>query len=94
MISCFRGHAALYEVDRSVAIIHPDLAERVWRVRKSQTWIDAKIRDCPQSTDVEIRFSYGGVVVLARRWPSRERAMTHAAEQLRELQLAGWITHW
>jgi len=75
-------------------MIPPDLGERVWRVRKNHTWIDAQIRDCPQSTDVEIRFSYGGVLVLARRWPSRERAMTHAADQLGELQRAGWNTHW
>jgi hypothetical protein len=75
-------------------VIPPDLAERVWRVRKSHTWIDAQIRGCPQSTDVEIRFSYDGVPMLVRRWPSRERALTHAAEELRELQRAGWVTHW
>jgi hypothetical protein len=32
--------------------------------------------------------------VLARRWPSREAALTGAADQLRELQRAGWNTHW
>ena len=72
----------------------PGLAERVWRVRKNHTWIDAQIRDCPQSADVEIRFFYDGALVLARRWPSREAALTGAADQLRELQRAGWNTHW
>jgi len=68
--------------------------ERVWRVRKNHTWIDAQIRDCPQSTDVEILFFYDGALVLARRWPSREDALTHAEDQLRDLQRAGWNTHW
>jgi len=75
-------------------MVPPDLAERVWRVRKNHTWIDAQIRDCPQSADVEIRFFYDGALVLARRWPSREAALTGAADQLRELQRAGWNTHW
>jgi hypothetical protein len=72
----------------------PDLAERVWRVRKSHTWIDAQIRDCSQSADVEIQFFYDGALVLARRWPSRDEALDCAADRLRDLQRAGWVTHW
>jgi hypothetical protein len=67
---------------------------RVWRVRKNRTSIDAYIRDCPDSSDVEIRFFYDGALVFARRWPSREQALVHAGDQLRELQRAGWNTHW
>jgi hypothetical protein len=75
-------------------MIAPDLAERVWRVRKNHTWIDAQIRNCPPSTDVEIRFFYDGALVLARRWPSREAALDHASDRLLDLQRAGWNTHW
>jgi hypothetical protein len=67
---------------------------RVWRLRKDHTWIDAQIRNCPESNEVEIRFFYDGALLLARRWPSREQALTHAAERLRDLQRVGWTTHW
>jgi hypothetical protein len=75
-------------------MIPPALAERVWRVRKNHTSIDAQVRDCPDSSGVEVQFFYDGTLVLARRWPSRERALAHAADQLRDLQRAGWNTHW
>jgi hypothetical protein len=75
-------------------MIPAHLAERVWRVRKHHTFIDAHIRDSPDSSDVEVRFFYDGALVIARRWPSREQALAHAGDQLRELQRAGWNTHW
>ena len=75
-------------------MIPPDLAERIWRVRKNHMWIDAQLRDGPDSTGVEVQFFYDGTLVLARQWPSRERALAHAADRLRELQRAGWVTHW
>jgi hypothetical protein len=67
---------------------------RVWRLRKNHTWIDAQIRECVESDDVELQFFYDGALVFARRWPSREAALTHADDQLRDLQRAGWNTHW
>ena len=67
---------------------------RVWRLRKDHTWIDAQIRDCPESDEVEIRFFYDGALLLARRWPSREQAQTHATDRLRDLQRVGWTAHW
>jgi len=67
---------------------------RVWRLRKDHTWIDAQIRECPESGEVEIRFFYDGALLLARRWPSREQALTHATDRLRDLQRVGWTTHW
>jgi hypothetical protein len=71
-----------------------DTAERVWRVRKNHTWIDAQVRDCADPAGAEIQFFYDGALLFARRWPSREDALAHAADQLRELQRAGWNTHW
>ena len=70
------------------------LAERVWRVRRNHTSIDAQIRDCRDSTDVEVQFFYDGARVITRRWPSRAEALACAADQLLELQRAGWVTHW
>ena len=67
---------------------------RVWRLRKNHASIDAQIRDCVESDQVELQFFYDGTLVVARRWPSREAALTHAGDQLRDLQRAGWNTHW
>jgi hypothetical protein len=67
---------------------------RVWRLRKDHTWIDARLRECADASGVEIQFFYDGALLFARRWPSREQALTHAESQLRDLQRAGWNTHW
>jgi hypothetical protein len=75
-------------------MIPRDLAERVWRVRKNHTWIDAQVRASGEAGASEVQFYYDGVLVFARQWPTREAALTHAADQLRELQRSGWNTHW
>jgi hypothetical protein len=67
---------------------------RVWRLRKDHAWIDARLRECPDSEGVEIQFFYDGALLWARRWTSRELALTHADRQLHDLQRAGWNTHW
>ena len=66
------------------------LAERLWRVRKNHTSIDAQIRD--RDVGVEIRYFYDGEPVLSQQWPTRQLALTDAAARLRDLQRAGWTT--
>jgi hypothetical protein len=67
---------------------------RVWRVRKNSTWLDARLAECTGSTDVELQFFRDNSLIAARRCPTREAALSHAGDQLRELQRAGWNTHW
>lgn len=67
--------------------------ERVWRVRKNHTWIDAHV-NASGTSGYELQFFYDGRLVLSRVWPTREGAIAYAAQQLRELQRAGWNTHW
>lgn len=69
-------------------------AVRVWRLRRNSTWLDARIDDCADSTGVELQFFRDNTLISARRWPSREDAMADAERQLRDLQRAGWNTHW
>jgi hypothetical protein len=69
-----------------------NLAERLWRVRKNHTSIDAQISD--HDAGVEIRYFYDGEPVLSQQWPTRQLALTDAAARLRDLQRAGWTTHW
>lgn len=68
--------------------------ERLWRVRKHHTWIDARIRDRQGSPRVELAFFYDGERVYSKVCPSREVAIDEAASRLRDLQRAGWNTHW
>ena len=68
--------------------------ERIWRVRKNHTWIDARIRDRPGSPGVELAFFYDGAHIFSTECPSREVAIGEAAFRLRDLQRAGWNTHW
>ena len=69
-------------------------AERIWRVRKNHTWIDARIRDRRGSPCVELAFFYDGEPIFSTECATREIAISEAAFRLRELQRAGWNTHW
>lgn len=68
------------------------LGERLWRVRKDHTWIDAQVRD--RADGVEVGFSYAGARLFARRFPTRGLAVDAADRTLHDLQRAGWTTHW
>jgi hypothetical protein len=61
-------------------------------VRKNHTSIDAQLSD--RGVGVEIRYLYDGEPVFSQRWPTRQLALTDAAARLRDLQRAGWTTHW
>jgi hypothetical protein len=67
---------------------------RVWRVRKDHTWIDARMRDELEANGVELQFFYDGSLVFARRCRTRDEALADAGVYLRNLQRAGWNTHW
>lgn len=66
---------------------------RVWRVRKNSTWLDARLSG-GDAGGVELTFFRDNTLISSRSWPTREEAMADADRQLRELQLAGWNSHW
>ena len=69
-------------------------AIRVWRVRKNHTWIDARLLDAVQSGGVELQFFYDNTLVFARHCPTRDDAVATADTYLKNLERAGWNTHW
>ena len=71
-----------------------NIADRLWRIRKQGASIDARIRVCEASGDVELQYFYDGQPVFAARRPTREDAVVDADVKLHELQRAGWTTHW
>ena len=74
------------------ALAGPSIAERLWRVRKDHTWIDAQLTSNPTAT--EVRFFLDGERVFSRAFPTRALATADAERRLRDLQRAGWTTHW
>jgi hypothetical protein len=69
-------------------------AVRVWRLRKNSTWLEARLSESAEERGVELRFFRDNTLISSRRWPTREEAMADAERQLRELQRAGWNSHW
>jgi hypothetical protein len=63
--------------------------ERLWRLRKRQQIIDAILRE-----GVTLEFVMNGKRVTARRCASRAQAIKAATEKRKELERAGWATHW
>ena len=73
-------------------IARAPLGERLWRVRKNHTWIDAQVLEAAGA--VEIQFTYDGARLYAGRFPTRALALREADRMLCDLQRAGWSTHW
>jgi hypothetical protein len=67
---------------------------RLWRVRKDHTWIDAQIASRPATTTTLLHFFLDGERVFSREFPTRALATAEAHCRLRDLQRAGWTTHW
>jgi len=66
--------------------------ERLWRLRRRHAHIDALLR--PRDGAWDLRFTRNERVLLTQEFPDRESACAAAEARLRELQRAGWTTHW
>ena len=65
------------------------MTSKLWRLRRRQQSIDAILRD-----GVTLEFVMNGKRVTMRTWPSRAQAVKAATEKRKELERAGWATHW
>lgn len=70
------------------------VGERLWRVRKNHRWVDAQLHAGADGHGVDLRFFYGGELILASHLEDRIAAEAEANRRLQELQRAGWNTHW
>ena len=66
--------------------------DRVWRVRRRHDHIDALLR--PYGTAWELRYTRNNRVLITQEFTDRDAASAAAEARLRELQRAGWNTHW
>ena len=62
-----------------------EIRERLWRVRKDHTWIDAQIETGADGS-ASVRFSYDGERLLSRQFPRRDLAIGEAERTLHDLQ--------
>ena len=69
-----------------------DEFERLWRVRRRHAHIDALLR--PREHGWDLRFTRNDRVLITQEFPDRDAACAAADVRLRELQRAGWATHW
>jgi hypothetical protein len=67
-------------------------ATRLWRLRRRHNHIDAIVR--PWRRQWQLEFVRNGRVLLTRTYVTREKASADAEARLRDLQRAGWNTHW
>jgi hypothetical protein len=67
---------------------------RLWRVRKHNNSIDAQLIAGDDATSARLDFFYDGDRIFSRDFTSRDLAVADAELKLRELQRAGWNTHW
>lgn len=69
-----------------------DHLERLWRVRRRHHHIDALLGR--SGAHWELRFTRNDRVLFTRQYEARAAACAEAEARLRELQRAGWNTHW
>jgi hypothetical protein len=67
-------------------------AVRLWRLRKDHMWMDAQV--APASAGVEVRICLDGEPIFTERFATRALAVDDADRRLRDLQRAGWTSHW
>ena len=65
---------------------------RLWRVRKRHDHLDATLRE--SRGDWELVFARNDRAFLSWRFPTRARAEAEATAKLKELERAGWLSHW
>ena len=67
---------------------------RLWRIRKDHAWIDARLSAGEHPAGARVDFFYDGDCIFSRDFRSRDLAVAEAQARLRDLQRAGWNTHW
>ncbi|HUL75461.1 MAG TPA: hypothetical protein VLT86_20275 [Vicinamibacterales bacterium] len=69
-----------------------DLADRLWRVRKRHDHIDAVLHASPAGW--ELQFGRNDRPLVVWQFATEAEARREADARLKELQRAGWTSHW
>ncbi len=69
-----------------------DLRDRLWRVRKRHDHIDAQLRE--MSGGWTLQFARNDRPLIVWEFPTEPEARCEAERKLKELERAGWTSHW
>lgn len=69
-----------------------DLQDRLWRVRKRHDHIDALLRETPKGW--RLQFGRNDRPLVVWEFPTEGEARREAERKLKELERAGWTSHW
>ena len=72
--------------------VSPDLQARLWRVRKRHDHIDALLVETGDGW--QLQFGRNDRPLVSWRFDTQGEAQCEADKRLRELQRAGWTSHW
>jgi hypothetical protein len=67
--------------------------QRLWRLRRRQHIIDAVLHE-REGRGFTLAFMMNGTRLTVRRCETRAQAVQAAAEKRKDLERAGWATHW
>jgi hypothetical protein len=68
-------------------------SERLWRLRKRQHIIDVRLHEA-EGRGFTLEFTMNGTQLMLRRCLSRAHAVQAATDKRKDLERAGWATHW
>ncbi|MEQ1728854.1 MAG: hypothetical protein ABL982_10770 [Vicinamibacterales bacterium] len=67
---------------------------RIWRLRKRNLYVDAELRQVPDSREWELLIYYGMTLTSSRRCATRAEAVAEGKSRRTELEREGWTFHW
>lgn len=67
---------------------------RIWRLRKRNLYVDAELRQVPDSSEWDLLVYYGTTLTSSRRCATRTEAVAEGKSRRAELEREGWTFHW
>lgn len=67
---------------------------RIWRLRKRNLYVDAELKQVPETEEWDLRVYYGTTLTSSRRCATRTEAVAEAKARRAELEREGWTFHW
>ena len=67
---------------------------RIWRLRKRNLYVDAKLRQVEGTPEFDLLVYYGTTLTSSRRCVTRADAVAEAKARRAELEREGWTFHW
>ena len=67
---------------------------RIWRLRKRNLYVDAGLKQVPETGEWDLGIYYGTTLTSSHRYRTRAEAVEDARSRRAELEREGWTFHW